>query len=369
MNRKHILSVSLAVLVLLSGCSGVLPGGETETPTTTNSTPEDGETLPPGVTSSGVQDWNALLQSHSTTLQSTSFSMEMSSEVTQQNETSSQSTSASYQADPQKAVQHQSSNGIEIDSYLDTTVNQNESFTRYASENETIYKKSPASSLSQLTRARTIGQLATLYNFEVQGSGDTHQLVSTGVKNQTQLNQAIGAEVSSSELRLTVTDDGVIKEMQYDVETSSGATLALDLTFSDIGSTTVSEPAWFSEAQNNYIDAQLSVSDNGEYLVLDYNQGVTIDEGSRVFLMSSTLRQGTTNTTLEPGNTYYVQPNEGNIQITSEPPEETGNTLQDPRYQFAVYSPAQIPYFQLTVTNEQTSGGDSGNTTTTESGN
>jgi hypothetical protein len=68
---RRLVPVSLAVLLLLSGCTGALDTGATGTATET-STPEEPDpanaTLPPGVSDTGVENASALAAAHGETL-------------------------------------------------------------------------------------------------------------------------------------------------------------------------------------------------------------------------------------------------------------------------------------------------------------
>jgi hypothetical protein len=74
---RRLVPVSLAVLLLLSGCSGAFGGGTTtETATTEELTPANA-TLPPGVTETGVENASALAAAHNETLLDEGFAIDV----------------------------------------------------------------------------------------------------------------------------------------------------------------------------------------------------------------------------------------------------------------------------------------------------
>ena len=70
---RRLVPLSLVALLLLSGCSGTLPGGDTTQTTTPEELDPAAADLPPGVNESGVQNASRLVAAHSETLLAEGF--------------------------------------------------------------------------------------------------------------------------------------------------------------------------------------------------------------------------------------------------------------------------------------------------------
>lgn len=259
-HRPTLLTVAVALLLVLSGCSGG-GGNATPTPTTTpQSTPTDAPRstqtdasrstvqYPSGWTETGVDDTDAALRAHYTSvLRGPAATVTYESQVTEGEP--KRNTSLEMQIDPASKRLYAS---VEGETNHREAYFANGTLTRWNVENETVVGQSDVSFVraSQLADYRVLKSQLLTYTFVLDRTvarGGTTALVYevTGVHNDT-LSGSFG-DVKSASGRVVVAQNGRILELDTTV-TYSKATVTYRYAHQGLGGTDVPTPPWFQNA-------------------------------------------------------------------------------------------------------------------------
>ena len=284
------LVVVVSLLVATAGCSGLTGGDgagtadteetttgpETETPAGDGTpTPDEGQTQPPGNdnengTAGADLDGATLAVVSAGAIEgSGSYTVETSRTLTvrQGGQVRKSTLDGTFRIDFEAGQglreQTQSRNGQErsVTVYTDG----NGSYRKQEAGDEVSYDFQQSGSAGDIDPVNVTGftqnftgivdgfAWETAGTAEVDGATVTEYTL-TGVADTGTLNLPTDATVDNATGTLLVDGDGVIREaaVSYDVHASDGSTTTLEATisFSDIGSTTVTEPDWLSEAQS-----------------------------------------------------------------------------------------------------------------------
>lgn len=359
MRRQTVVTILVAALVLLSGCSGFIAGGgndtqttpeptaTTTTTTTTTTTPDEGVEYPIGVSADGVTNQESLLAAHTDALANESIkttisvNSNLSDQTTTYNYQSKSGNDFSFSA-TQELVQRSSTQ------YYDSTTDEGV-YIRKQSGNETSYSvRDPLvkeSAFERMTQTRFFETFLGVFEYEVSSTstGDT-QLNSTSVTDRQNLKRALGVEnISTASMDLTVSESGVITNAELFVDT--GDSVNQYNVSVQSGGVTVGEPSWLDEAQQQAPAMDVSVSENNSYFVLDYTQGRDISEGTVVYVSSAERnQQATVESPLKSGKTYYVSFAGESPEIVTEPPTE--GSIEPGTYRIIGLSPSNEVLFE-----------------------
>lgn len=255
--RTALLTVAVALLVVLAGCSG---GGSTATPTpapnpttTPQSTPTASSSsqpvsLPPGWTETGVNDTDAALRAHYTAvLRGPATRVTYESRVAEGEP--KRNTSLEMELDPASNRLYASVDGKESHReayYADGTL------TQWSVENETVVGESEVSFVraSQLADYQVLKSQLLTYTLAldrtVERGGTTAFVYEvTGVHDDT-LSGAFGGAQSASGT-IVVSETGRILELETTV-TYAKATVTYRYTHQGLNGTDVTTPSWYRQA-------------------------------------------------------------------------------------------------------------------------
>lgn len=259
-HRPTLLTVAVALLLVLSGCSGG-GGNATPTPTTTpQSTPTDAPRstqtdasrstvqYPSGWTETGVDDTDAALRAHYTSvLRGPAATVTYESQVTEGEP--KRNTSLEMELDPASNRLYASVDGKESHReayYADGTL------TQWSVENETVVGESEVSFVraSQLADYQVLKSQLLTYTLAldrtVERGGTTAFVYEvTGVHDDT-LSGAFGGAQSASGT-IVVSETGRILELETTV-TYAKATVTYRYTHQGLNGTDVTTPSWYRQA-------------------------------------------------------------------------------------------------------------------------
>jgi len=249
--RKQIAAVAVAALLVFAGCSAGGNGGATTAPETASGdtvydSPLDGET---------VADTHVSVVRDAGT-----FTLVSTSNQTQGNQ----------------SLSRQSTTAVDLDSgaYFSTQQFRGQTAEQYGFGNGTAYQRVSLGNQTQYTvpqQSPNTSQLAgaQLESFvgafalshagtETVDGTETHVYEAEGVEDLNQSAPGFGSldteNVTSLEAHVYVTDDGLVTQFGYSISLTSAGTevsIATEQEYVDVGSTTVSEPAWLDEARAN----------------------------------------------------------------------------------------------------------------------
>ncbi|MCG1003671.1 MULTISPECIES: hypothetical protein [Halobacterium] len=253
--RKQIAAVAVAALLVFAGCSAGGNGGATTAPETTAGGAGDPVYESPLDAQTVAQTHESVVRDAGTfTLVSTSNRTQGGQSVSVQSSTAVDLATGAYfatQESPMQTVEQFGFGNGTAYQRVSTADNQ----TRY-----TIPREAP--NTSQLAGSQ-LESFVGAFSFSHTGSEtvdgtDTHVYEASGVEDLNQSAPGLGSldteNLTSLTAELYITDDGLVKRFGYSltVSTSNGeASIATDQRYVDIGSTTVSEPAWLDEARAN----------------------------------------------------------------------------------------------------------------------
>jgi hypothetical protein len=264
MTQRLLVTVGLVALVALAGCNGLL-GGETATPTPEmNSTSQPTDPLSPtetdttqlnypdGYSPSGISDWKTAWEQHNRTVLTTSYTAEFQATFN--------ASDFNVRTERQVQVDHPSEEmRLRIDTPSGTQL-------QYLTENEG-YQQFRADDFrrNQTTEARYNQSNATLESVAtplLQGltySDPSSQMRNgesvivyevDGVEGTAIAESASGVSGARNATgQLTVGEEGVIRSVAVNItltEENSNSTIdaQYQITYSDVGSTTVERPVW-----------------------------------------------------------------------------------------------------------------------------
>lgn len=235
--------------LLLAGCVGSLPGG-TSGPTL------DDVTYPPGVTDDGVNG-TMLVDAHTDALENRSFTTRTHLDERKGDESDSATMTALIGPDRDRIAATVASTDGERSAYL----TEDTEYIRIVKDGQTTYRvtsRTPeALSLAPVSYAneRYLTQILEMANFtpsEARLLNGTTVVVLTA--NTSDVEGMDGLDVTSFEGTLLVDEEGVIRSANVKIagESTDGTTIEREfsMTLTDVGDTTVSEPDWIEDAED-----------------------------------------------------------------------------------------------------------------------
>lgn len=247
MRRKLIMVLAVGCLVALAGCSGAFMDDKP--------TLED-TSYPDGVSDTGT-NVSALAESHSDGLENQSFTLriELNQNGSERNESATVRAAVGADRDRVNATVVQDEGG------QSTYLTAEKRYVRSVTDGETSYRVSDRSPEAAQFVTATYSGATYLESF---AGGVNANFTPTGVtvENGTTLIElaADGSNVSTSDAEVTdyeatmlVDEQGVVHQFDVSVQTESEngeRSISLSMTLSDVGETTVEEPSWLDEAQN-----------------------------------------------------------------------------------------------------------------------
>lgn len=240
--------LAVCCLVALAGCTGALSGGG------------DGPTLddvsyPPGVSENGT-NVSALADAHSAALENRSFALSANSTVNAPTANESVRLDASVGRDRENVLVNATLTNQQVSMYLTAE----KRYTRISADGEVSYQANRRTSdavklvPSSFTGAGYLDRFGGIANFTPTGvrevDGTTLVVLRADGSNATASEQA---NVTDYNATLLVDEQGVVRSMTVEAtSTLDGrqSTTAFSLEISNVGETTVAEPAWLDEARN-----------------------------------------------------------------------------------------------------------------------
>jgi hypothetical protein len=265
MKRQLLIAVGLSLLLILAGCNEVQPVEE-NTPTT--ETPPSVEDLA-GFNDSGVTSGDVVYNAHKTNLMdkgSWTVIFETNRSDGNQSETFTEVRTVDHVAETQ--IRTVETRGQSYTLYNTDT----DGYQRLVTDNRTMFQYNPAGyNASRATHSSLL--TSVLSNVE-------YNMTNTTTENETTFYtfESVGftedSEFSSDpdeQPRLenftstfTVGDDGIVHTFQMETvfvwDTRPNITYSVSLTFEDINDTTVTEPAWVSEAKQSFADNETTTT-------------------------------------------------------------------------------------------------------------
>ncbi len=281
---KRLSTLCLVALVALAGCTG---GGGGGTPTETGTLDD----APPGVSASGV-DADALVAAHEDALADRSYTLA----VDQQTTGGELTIDAKTDSDGLPAIIELSTGSADRETYL--TANGSYEIRRGGGEQIVRHVDTDASAVptgGPYVRD-VLDDAQFTYDGTVQRDGRTlHRLSADQADLQRQFQNAT---VTSYEAELLVSSDGLVHNTTYQLtlaENGTEETFTTRIQLTDVGSTTVAEPAWLGlvsddpetttrQVQNASLGTSVTVS--GE---LDNVTAVSVSNASDLFYQSSVV--------------------------------------------------------------------------------
>ena len=194
-----------------------------------------------------ITDVQAATQSHATTLTSTSYKIEavINSQTADQEQESS--FTYSYNNNSQSAYGIQDAQSNQTETYDDYTENQIYVANGFSSEENATFEREYLTQ-SPFTGGSVVTQFLTFSTVEAVETTDDGSVV---VYNITGVDEEFSEQINvslSGEMHLH--EDGYFNKVNVSIEQSASDTTSnQDITVSDVGSTTVEEPAWLSQAK------------------------------------------------------------------------------------------------------------------------
>ena len=251
MRRRALQLLVVSCLVALAGCSGALSGGGAAGEQTL-----DDVTYPPGVSENGT-NVSALADAHESYLQNRSLTLAVESRVDSSAGNRSVALDAAVGADRNNVLVNGSASGQQISVYLTP----DKRYTRIAAgSGEAAYQASNRTSgaaqlvPSSYSGAGYLDQFGGIANFTPTGvrtvDGTPLVVLRADGSNAT-ATQA--ANVTDYNATMLVDEHGVVRSVTVEATSERNGQqfrTNYSLTISDVGETTVDEPAWLDEARN-----------------------------------------------------------------------------------------------------------------------
>jgi hypothetical protein len=255
MRRNALLLVAVSCLVVLAGCSGALPGG-TDEPTTDAAA---AETNYPDAVSENGTNVSALADGHAEALNGSSFSLSLATAQNASAGERSAELSAAVGPDRERVRANVSGAGQRTEIYATAE----KRYQRLTTGNETAYRVTNRTSAgsqvvpSSLSGAVYLRQYAAATNANLTPEG-VREIDGTTVvvlrADGTNVSVPGGTNVTGYDATALVDERGIVHSFEVSVDTAQGdssATLSVSMNVSDVGETTVAEPAWLDEAKNS----------------------------------------------------------------------------------------------------------------------
>jgi G3E family GTPase len=244
--RQMVAVLAVATLLVTAGCAATTSG------------------TPPGLSEENVTDANALVASHTDTLDSQSFTVEVTREVEEPNGELDVRFVQTYRVDPQGTTEGRLVSNTtlgadpperytdgnasrELDAYRDGNV----TYLRVTRGDNVSYQRTGAFTspvtLGRMLQRRTINALSDRQNATVRSvtvDGERHYRVHAYL-NDTQVR-------TNAVVNMTVSPDGLVRELTFRriVPIRSTKRITTHVRFDNIGETIVERPEWYETAQN-----------------------------------------------------------------------------------------------------------------------
>lgn len=263
--RKQIATIAVVVLLVFAGCNTGGSGDTTTTaPGTTAAPPNDTTTVDEADPMyDSPLDAEAVAQNHEVAIRNTStFTLVSTSNQSQGNQSITVVSSiAVNQETGEVFLQQNTSTGV-VETY--TTGNGTTYQRQELAENETRYAVLQEMPTAAQLAGGDVQPFVNAFEFDYTGTNSvdgtsTDVYAASGVKDLNASAPGFGnvdaANVSSVDARVYVTNDGLVKQFDYSLTTSTGpgggVTINVQQRYTEMGSTTVEAPAWLDDARNN----------------------------------------------------------------------------------------------------------------------
>ncbi|WP_435177121.1 DUF7537 family lipoprotein [Halorussus sp. AFM4] len=250
MRRRALQLLAVSCLVALAGCSGALTDGGAGGQTL------DDVSYPAGVSANGT-NVSALADAHESYLQNRSLSLSVSSTMNASSGNRSVALDAKVGADRDNVLVNGTAMGQQVSVYLTP----DRQYTRIAAgSGEAAYRatnRTPGSARlipSSYSGAGYLGQFGGVANFTPTGvrTVDGTQLIVLRADGSN-ATATPAANVTDYEATMLVDEHGVVRSVTVEATSRRNGQQVrtnYSLNVSDVGETTVDEPAWLDEAKN-----------------------------------------------------------------------------------------------------------------------
>ncbi|MGB9965148.1 hypothetical protein [Halobacterium sp. CBA1126] len=253
--RKQIAAVAVAALLVFAGCSAGGDGGATTAPETNGAT-ADGEPV-----YDSPLDAATVAENHESVVRDAgTFTLTTTLTQSQGDRSSTRESSTALNVDSGAYFSNRTvgTRNVQQFGYGNGTA-----FQRVTAGGQTQYmvlQQSP--NVSQLTSAQ-LSLFVGLFNFSHAGTEsvdgtETDVYEASGVEDLNESAPGFAGldveNVSSIDAHVRITDEGLVKQFGYSLTLSTGsseASVSTDQRYVDVGSTSVSEPAWLDDAREN----------------------------------------------------------------------------------------------------------------------
>lgn len=333
MSRRPVAVISVAILVVLAGCGGVL-GGDGAGPSNGDPSLDPGE-YPPGLNESGLTDASLLSETHAQTLAAVGFEATYSIEVNIAAPTGSRT-----QQIDQRVVAGAGLSTFFVNATTtqgDRTANTqywgNESVAvqRTRSGEQIQYRPLPEriNRTQQFTFGTTLNQLSRFGDYSLD-STDTENGQQIFTFTADSVNPDLGSgnstlvdaeNVSSLSSTLEVRENGVVQsfDLEFNASTTAGETsYSVSFDLEDTGDRDVAEPSWLESALSNITSVDLSATLENQVIRIDHNGGDPVPSESVLIVQANeTIYQTTLEESIEAGSSVYLSLNRssGSIEV------------------------------------------------------
>ncbi|UPM41887.1 DUF7537 family lipoprotein [Halocatena salina] len=258
--------VVLALLLVLSGCSGFPVIGTDSDPVTVTpaQVPTDGEKgMPPGVTESGISSVQTLIDAHREALANRSVAINSTYRIAVDDRTVGESNTTIRVAADRTAVstvsKHTPSNATretwtnETGFYSKGTQNGTDTYRHYNATRESLPQERSDSRLSM--GIKSLLQKASNVSVEPisdDGSPDRYLLQGTQQRDEQSGFSSTNMTIQEGNLSAVIDENGFIREYEYERRQRNDTTIArvrTDVQF-HVNATPPEQPAWVDKAEN-----------------------------------------------------------------------------------------------------------------------
>lgn len=355
--RKIIVTVAVAAMLVLAGCStgtGGLDDTTTEEPTTVETTTvetttaEDGFAYPSGLSEEGITNPNELASGYQDAVLATSFEGELSIEAYMGGESRARTNDIQYDGQSALAVRDRG----ELEK-LYATSDGEFTYTMYGEADKANYAKYDRDmdrALEEYVGDRSIVVVvlnsATL-SFEGieshNGEEVAHYTIDSVSGDWVQSLESVHgvSSVDSIDGDIYIDSDGVVHSMEYTI-TGPEHEVSTSFELSHVGDTTVEEPSWLSEAQENGLYLTNFQSHDG-YISFEVASG-SIESGTMAIVDTRDARYPPADIeqTINESSTVYMTVQDGSLTVTTNDP---GSGELDTGQQFiSMFGDGEIVY-------------------------
>jgi len=253
--RKQIAAVAVPALLVFAGCSAGGDGGATTAPET-NGASADGEPV-----YDSPLDGATVAENHESVVRDAgTFTLASTSNQTQGNQ--------SFGVESSTAVD------LESGAYFSRQAAGSQTVEQYGFGNGTAFQRVSAAGQVRYTIPQQTPNTSQLAGSQLESFVGSFEFSHAGTESvdgtETDVYEASGVEdlnesapgfagldvenVSSIDAHVRITDEGLVKQFGYSLTLSTGsgeASVSTDQRYVEVGSTTVSEPAWLDDAREN----------------------------------------------------------------------------------------------------------------------